>query len=393
MTSHVMCLTSSGGIPLFVRKKGDGDLMTFSKIASLNGIHMFLKTHNIELLNSDMADTSIVWKEFKGCITLIAIASVVSLKDIEQPRSVEKLKRDLRPCYSIIDKLLEYLDIGDISGTKTNFFDLTDSIICSENHLLQICLDTFMEYLDSLYGCILIHNCLAVATESWWSLNPKERKLIILAITTNNNCGTNDLPIFLPYKSPNLAYRLVNVTLVDNIQVLALCGPNPDVKEIERLAFQCWRNNIEILRTSVQCYPRNFPYSISLDSRILGFLLVNYKIKKFVMSRNVQHLKNQISRTYQLDTIKTFYHYAVETLFYTIDSYTKNLERNEEKTTDQFKSAKETYWSFEYHKCHALKELDHIICVLYTSIVPTHTMRLITHKTLKIILTEKQICW
>lgn len=28
MTAHIMCLTSSGGIPLFVRKKGDGELVT-----------------------------------------------------------------------------------------------------------------------------------------------------------------------------------------------------------------------------------------------------------------------------------------------------------------------------------------------------------------------------
>lgn len=30
MTVHIMCLTTSGGIPLFVRKKGDGDLVKFS---------------------------------------------------------------------------------------------------------------------------------------------------------------------------------------------------------------------------------------------------------------------------------------------------------------------------------------------------------------------------
>ena len=131
--------------------------MTFSKMASLNGVHMFLKTHNIELLNTDMPDTTVVWKEFKGCITLIVIASgttkkvvdkfldaafnamvlIVGLKDIEQPRSVERLKRDLRACYPIIDRLLECLDIGDRTGTKTDLVDLTDCIMCSENHLLQ----------------------------------------------------------------------------------------------------------------------------------------------------------------------------------------------------------------------------------------------------------------
>ena len=134
--------------------------MTFSKMASLNGVHMFLKTLDVELLNTDVPDTAIVWKEFNDCITLIAIASgttkqvinklldasfnsmvlIVGLKEIEQPRNVERLKRDLRICYPIIDKLMECLDISDKTGTKTDLVEFTNCIMCSENHLLQVCL-------------------------------------------------------------------------------------------------------------------------------------------------------------------------------------------------------------------------------------------------------------
>lgn len=68
-----------------------------------------------------------------------------------------------------------------------------------------------MECLDSLYGCVLIHDCIAVATESWWSLDPIERKLLILAITTESNCTAKDLPIFLPHKSPNVCRQIYTV--------------------------------------------------------------------------------------------------------------------------------------------------------------------------------------
>lgn len=132
--------------------------MTFSKMASLNGVHLFLKTHNVELLNTDTPDTTIVWKEFKQSITLIATATgttklvieklldavfntmilIVGLKDIEQPRSIERLKRDLCSCYPIIDRLLECIDNNDRINTKTDLVDLTNCIMCSENHLLQV---------------------------------------------------------------------------------------------------------------------------------------------------------------------------------------------------------------------------------------------------------------
>lgn len=82
----------------------------------------------------------------------------------------------------------------------------------------------------------------------------------------------------------------------------------------------------------------------------------------------------------------------METFLLSTDNDTESEKKLTNKT-DHLKIATETYWSSEYHKCHALKETDHIFCVLYTSTVPTHTMRLITQKTLKTILQDKQICW
>ena len=120
---------------------------------------------------------------------------------------------------------------------------------------------------------------------------------------------------------------------------------------------------------------------------------MNYKIGKFVLSRNAQHSKNHVSGTHRLDTIKTFYHHAVETFLLPTDFSVEIDEEATNKSTEHFKGAKETYWCSEYHKCHALKEGDHIFCILFTSAVPTHTMRLITQKTLKILLADKQICW
>ncbi|KAF7994517.1 hypothetical protein HCN44_003989 [Aphidius gifuensis] len=116
MTAQVMCLTSSGGIPLFTRKKGEINAMTFTKMASLNGVQMFLKSQNIKLINTLLPDMTVVWKEFADSITLITIASgttklvldnflnavfnsmifVAGIDEIKNPRNIEKLKKELR---------------------------------------------------------------------------------------------------------------------------------------------------------------------------------------------------------------------------------------------------------------------------------------------------------
>ncbi|XP_066597945.1 protein fuzzy homolog [Prorops nasuta] len=413
MSAHLMCLTSAGGIPIFARQKGDGDAITFSKMASLNGVHMFLKSQNINLFCTDLPDTTVVWKEFENSIILIIIASgatkyvldkflnsvfsamvfFVGIDEIRNLKNVEKLKKDLRFCNPIIDRFLECLDVGEKISARTDFVNMIECVMPSENHLLQTCLDGYVECLDSMYGCILIHGCLAVATTGWWSLDPVERKLLIIAVSTEGDYTVRDLPVFLPCKSPNVAFRLVSVTLISNVEVLALCGPSPDLTEIERLSSQCWKNSIEALRSSEQCYPRNISSTISLDSAVLGFLLVNYKVNKFVLAKNSQSANHRITGTHRLDILRTFYHQAVETFIDLNDDSEKSNEEETKKSTCTFTGAKETYWCSEYHKCHAVKDGNHVLSVLYTSTVPAHTMRLISQKILKTLLADKQTCW
>lgn len=67
-----------------------------------------------------------------------------------------------------------------------------------------------------------------------------------------------------------VAFRLVSVTLINHVEVLALCGPSPELTEIERFAVQCWKNNVDALCASERCYPQNFPASVSLNSETLG---------------------------------------------------------------------------------------------------------------------------
>lgn len=117
---------------------------------------------------------------------------------------------------------------------------------------------------------------------------------------------------------------------------------------------------------------------------------MNYKIEKFVLGRNSQCAKNRATGSHRLDILRTFYHQAVETFALSVEDEKSN---DITASAGKFVGAKETYLCSEYHKCHAVKHGDNILCVLYTSVVPTHTMRLISQKIIKMIFSDKQTYW
>lgn len=288
----------------------------------------------------------------------------------------------------MIDRLLECVDTASTINEIVDIIGLTEVILCTENHLLQTVLDTYSEYMDSLFGCILIHGRVAVATKNWWSLHPDEQKLLSLLISTDKIATQRDVPIFLPYKSPEIAFRLVKCSLIKNIDVCTICGPAPELADVDHIAMQCFKSMVDILKVSEQSFPRNFPHSIQLDPEILGLLLINVDEHKFMLSRNAQQVSKTRSLTgmHRLDILRTFYYEAVATFLI-------NLAEDESEELVNTSEAEETYWCSEYHKCHAIKVGSDILCVLYTSVVQQTTMRLISQKTLKDLILDKQVCW
>lgn len=105
-------------------------------------------------------------------------------------------------------------------------------------------------------------------------------------------------------------------------------------------------------------------------------------------SKNPQATNKKSSgSSHRLDILRTFfYRTVIPFLIVTSDDDKIQQENNLNIGT-------ETYWCSEYHKCHAAKNNDNILCVLYNSSVPTHAMNLITQRTLKQLILDKQVCW
>ncbi|XP_022912574.1 protein fuzzy homolog isoform X2 [Onthophagus taurus] len=383
---------------------------------------MFSKSHLINLISTETQDHCVVWKEFHDSVVLIGIASgctvdvfeklldsmfnamvlVVGFDEIKQQRNVERLKRELRTCYPIIDRLLDTLDCGDSSNKhSSDLVNLVECILCPENQNIQSVLNSFTETIDTMFSCILIHGKIAVATESWWSLCPDELKLLSFLAVVENTSSSKDIPVFLPYKSPNAAFRFISVTLIPDVQLCCLCGPTPSLEEVEQFSTQSFKNLLEVLAAAGQCYPKNFPSSLQFDQGILGLLLINIPIGKYMMSRCPHQSigKRASSGSHRLDILRSFYYQAVMDVLNNDKDKIQGNQENEcgyikkEDSLRNISMGNETYWCSEYHKCHAARIDNNILCVLYNSAIPTHAIRLLTQKTLKTFVCDKQICW
>uniref|UniRef100_A0A9L0R4D6 Fuzzy planar cell polarity protein n=1 Tax=Equus caballus TaxID=9796 RepID=A0A9L0R4D6_HORSE len=154
---HLMCLAASSGVPLFCRSSRGGaparQQLPFSVIGSLNGVHMFGQNLEVQLSSARTEDTTVVWKSFHDSITLIvlspeegtselrlerllqmvfgAMVLLVGLEELTNIRNVERLKKELRASYRLIDSFLGDSElIGDLT-------QCVDCVVPPEGSLLQ----------------------------------------------------------------------------------------------------------------------------------------------------------------------------------------------------------------------------------------------------------------
>lgn len=203
-----------------------------------------------------------------------------------------------------------------------------------------------------------------------------DRKLLLTILSVSNLVQV-DVPVYLPKKSPNIAYRFVCIPIFQMISVCVVCGAEPKFADALSLVQHIFRNDLELLRNAKLCFPRNFSTNLpQFDPSILGILLVNRTQSKYVMSRNLQPSvgNKRVINTgghHRLDILRTFFHQAVDV----IDSFLCDDSSSALVPQSNPCKAVESYWSLEYHKCHSYVSGDNLICILYSANIPTFTMR------------------
>ncbi|XP_041982897.1 protein fuzzy homolog [Aricia agestis] len=411
MSVIIIAVAAESGVPIFSRKRGSNDNVQFSTIASLHGINMFSKCHNISMVDTKVDNGTIIWKEYCKSITLIGIVTggldcdielllsyiydlmifCIGKKELESLKNIDQIKRDLRQCYPIMDYFLESLDPNCIPQT-TIILDLIQSMLCPQAQQLQQVLDSYAEKVTGRWACLSIHGNLVATSSDFCELDPREARLLLLLASAQNGAPLRDTLVYLPQMSPNVAFRAVTCKLLADVYVLVVCGATPALSEIDEIVLQCWEGYTQIIKEAKLVYPRNVPASITFEPVLLGILFINIAKRRCVFSRHL-HATNQKSRTmsanHRIDILRTFFITTAKDL--ATEFNIKSLD--EKDTNNSLPCMSETYWCSEYHKCHAQRSGDFMCCALYAPSVHTHTMRLLTSKILQDLITSKEIYW
>ena len=333
MSAYLLCLSISGGIPLFTRKNGDLKSIPFPLLASLNGVAMFGQSHDITLLSTMTRECRLLWRDYHNSIRLIIVVPLdsvtdfhihrlldnifqclvllVGLDDLIALRNIDRIKRELRASFSLIDCLLNGLHPSEKTPLFCDLIGAVDVLVSSEAGSFTSILDSFTEGVDSTYGCLMVgKGKVLAATTNWWSLHPDELCLLSLYVVTQPRATLSDTPVFLPVKSPTVPFRLVVYELVEDVQVCVLCGPQPSLAELEKMIVKHWRSSLPNL-TSL---PRQHPVVASIDRSILGLVLVNTNKKRVisVMTGPTGSKDTRVmSLARRLDITRTFYRTVV----------------------------------------------------------------------------------
>ncbi|XP_028986693.1 protein fuzzy homolog [Betta splendens] len=415
-STQLLCLTASSGVPLFTR--GASKQLPFSVIGSLNGVHMFGGGQGVVLSGCETeGGGKVVWRVFQDSVMLIAVNGggqggvgcsreeevrlqrllenvwncmvlVLGQDELANIRNVERLKRDLRSCFGLIDQMLEERQEG-VLGSLTHCADL---LLPPNPTLLQEAVDGFAEAADSEFGCLIIHGRIAAATEKWWRLAPQEVVLLsaLIRSLSDSASASCDYPVFLPHGSPTVAHRLLRFQLLPGADVCVLCGPSPSLHTAETgLVGRFWAPLVETLRDCLAVGERCVPQAVNLRPDVLALLLINRETRRSVSS--VLHPLADApppSKARCWELLKLFYIFSTTRYFTQEESVCVSTEESgpRGRANDFARGFShqplQCYLVTEECKSYALQTPQHQLFLLFPPSVPTFVLRTAATQTL-----------
>lgn len=92
---------------------------------------------------------------------------IVGIDEIKSQRNIDRLKRELKTCYPLVDRLMDSLDCGGMNNKYfTDIVGLAECFLCPENHLIQVHI-LFQKFLDCLIFLEFYRFCWIPTWNTW----------------------------------------------------------------------------------------------------------------------------------------------------------------------------------------------------------------------------------
>lgn len=307
----VVCTSANGGIPIFYRKNSKMDSVPFTTFSTLNAVITFADVQNVQFKAIHTDKHSFIWHAIGDSLILAGIGDLndstikIGLELISTlikmiigdeniyNKNADRIKREIKPCLPIIDYILRSSTSVTIEKHLINIIE-TQSM--KDNKAINNCLYNWAETICSDLCWVIVDKKLSAATKDWWDLHISDRKLLITIILANcyDQITSADIPIFLPHSSTKVLLRLVCCMVVQGVWTAAICGPTPNLDDIEINAAKSFRTVINYFRPNYTKFELTSGYII-VNTNLFKYMQ-NYYSSTDVQRGIVQFYNNIASR-------------------------------------------------------------------------------------------------
>lgn len=307
MSINLAGITATGGIPLFSRQIGDSpESIPFVTLAALNGVNLFARLNEANLLAMTTANTKISWKVFDNSIVLIliittnptttlefvhpqlidstllclydAILLTCGKKEITNP-SIERIKRCLRTAYPLIDQFLRLL-----FNPASHVEMLTNSVLTTHldptlSEFFKSITESYCQITDSDLTCIVANGMMISASKGWLTrlAGSKDAFLLIhlvkaLASSIGKEARSMEVPVYLPENCPDAVSRFIISEVYPGSYLIVLCGESPPLSTIDEALIGLRASEAHLKRFK-QVQTMKSSALLPIDERISAFAL------------------------------------------------------------------------------------------------------------------------
>ncbi|XP_040550485.1 protein fuzzy homolog isoform X4 [Gallus gallus] len=241
-------VASASGLPLFCRSRGAPARMQlpFPLVGALHGVHVFGAGGGVGLRGAQSGRGTLAWRGGDS-VTLLALSSepaapegelrallervhgamvmVMGAEELSAPHGPERLKRELKRCFPLLDALIG----GDVVGGAP----LPRPFTAPPRPEMEAALLSLGAAARCGLCCIHGSGGRPLAATAPWRALPRSDAALLGALVTSGattSAAARDLPVFLPHGSPTVPLRLLVLPLVGGLWLLMLCGPQPSLQ-------------------------------------------------------------------------------------------------------------------------------------------------------------------